>query len=64
MVTQIGDEVALERFCRTGSDTIELQLESHNPEHKAIRFTPDTADFEIVGTVVGAVVDTRHETEE
>ena len=64
MVTQIGDEVALERFCRTGPDTIELQPESHNPEHQAIRFTPDTADFEIVGRVVGAVVDTRHETEE
>ena len=64
MVAQIGDEVALKRFCRTGPDTIELQPESHNPEHKAIRFTPDTADFEIVYTVVGAVVGTRRESEE
>ena len=50
VVARIGDEVVVQRFCRTGPDGIELQSESHNREHDAIRITLYTIDFEIVGT--------------
>ncbi len=46
-------------FCRTEAGTIDLQPESHNPEHEAIRIDANTADFEVIATVVGAVVGTR-----
>lgn len=59
VVARIGEEVVVKRFCRKDEATIELQPESHNPEHKPIRVTPDTVGFEVVGTVVGAVVGTR-----
>lgn len=62
VIARIGGEVVVKRFRRTGPETIELQPESHNPEHKPIRITPDTVDFEIVGTVVGAIVGTKRET--
>ena len=62
VVARIGDEIVVKRFCRTGPETIELQPESHNPEHKPIRITAKTVGFEIVGTVVGAVVGTRRDT--
>ena len=61
VVARIGEEVVVKRFCRKSRDTIELQPESHNPEHKAIRITPHTVGFEVVGTVVGAIVGTRRE---
>ena len=59
VVARIGDEVVVKRFCRKDADTIELQSESHDPEHQPIRITPHTDGFEVVGTVVGAVVGTR-----
>jgi len=61
VIARIGGEVVVKRFRRTGPETIELQPESHDPEHKPIRVTPTTVDFEIVGTVVGAIVGTRRE---
>ena len=61
IVARIGGEVVVKRFCRTGPKSIELQPESHNPEHKAIRIDEHTIDFEVVGTVVGAVVGTKRE---
>ena len=64
VVARIGEEVVVKRFRRTGRKTIELQPESHNPEHKPIRVTPNTVDFEIVGTVVGVIVGTRRETDD
>lgn len=61
VVARLGGEVVVKRSCRTGPEAIELQPESDNPEHKLIRVTPDTVDFEVVGTVVGAVVGTRRD---
>ena len=61
VVARIGEEVVVKRYRRTGRKTIELQPDSHNPEHKAIRITPETIDFEIFGTVVGAIVGTKRE---
>ena len=59
VVARIGQEVTLKRYCRKGSELIELQPESTNPEHQAIRIDPQTEDFEIVGVVVGAIVGAR-----
>ena len=61
VVVRLGDEVVVKRFCRTGPDAIELQSESHNPEHQTIRITHETDGFEVVGTVVGAIVGSRPE---
>ena len=61
VVARIGEEVVVKRFCRKGPETIELQPESHNPAHKPLRITAQTVGFEIVGTVVGAVVGTRRQ---
>ena len=62
VVARIGDEVVVKRFVRPDEHTIELQSESHNPEHQTIRITKETDGFEVVGTVVGAIVGTRRET--
>ena len=64
VVARIGEEVVVKRFSRPDERTIELQPESHNPEHKPIRITPHTVGFEVVGTVVGAIVGTRRESAE
>ena len=61
VVARIGDEVVVKRFVRTDQHIIELQSESHNAEHKTIQITEDTVGFEVVGTVVGAIVGTRRE---
>ena len=59
IVARTGSEVVVKRFCRTESDTIELQPDSHNPEHEAIPIDANTVDFEVIGTVVGASVGMR-----
>ena len=63
MVVRIGDEVVVKRFSRKDEATIELQPESHNPEHKPIRITQETVGLEVVG-IVGAIVGARHESAE
>ena len=61
VVARLGEEVVVKRFVRTDEHTIELQPKSHNPEHKPIPITKDTIGFEVVGTVVGAIVGTRRD---
>ena len=61
LIARIGDEVVVKRFYRKDVGTIELQSESHDPQHKPIRIIGQTVDFGIVGTVVGAIVGTRRE---
>ena len=61
VVARIGDEVVVKRFYRKDLDVIELQPESHNPEHEVIRVDANTTGFAVVGTVVGAIVGTRRE---
>ena len=61
VVARIGVEVLVKLFRRTKTGTIELQPDSHNPEHEAIRIDATIVDFEVIGTVVGAIVGTRSE---
>ena len=58
-MARLGQEITLKRFKRTGKPLIELQPESTNPEHEAIRIDSETEDFQIVGVVVGAIVGPR-----
>ena len=56
---RIGSDVTLKRLQRIDAETVELQPVSTNPEHEPIEIGPTTADIEIVGVVVGAIVGTR-----
>ena len=59
VVARIADEITLKRYHRASEDLVELQPQSDNPEHETIRIGPDSADTEIVGVVVGAIIGTR-----
>ena len=48
VVARIGGEVVVKRFVRKDEHTIELQPESHNPEHQPIRVDEHTVSFEVV----------------
>ena len=63
VIARIGQEVTLKCFHRAGSDRIELQPRSSNPEHKPIVIDETTTDWEIVGVVVGAMIGARPTTE-
>ena len=49
----------VKRYDRADGGTIELTPVSSSDEHETIRIVPDTDDFEIIGTVVGAIIGTR-----
>ena len=59
VVARIGQEVALKRYQRVDAQRVELQPVSTNPEHRTLRIDAQTADAEIVGVVVGAIVGSR-----
>ena len=59
VIARIGQEVTLKCFHRADPDRIELQPRSSNPEHKPIVIDETTADWEIVGVVVGAMIGAR-----
>lgn len=59
VIARIGQEITLKCFHRAGRDRIELQPRSGNPEHKPIVIDVTTADWEIVGVVVGAMIGPR-----
>ena len=59
VIARIGQEVTLKCFHRAGRDRIELQPRSSNPEHQPIVIDGTTADWEIVGVVVGAMIGAR-----
>ena len=61
VVARIGNEITLKRFYQKDEDTVELQPDSSNPEHKPIRVNVQTGDFEIAGIIVGAIVATAGE---
>ena len=56
VVARIGGEITLKRFYRKDEDTVELQPDSSNPEHKPIRVNAQTDGFKIAGIIVGAIV--------
>ena len=59
VIARLGHEITLKCFHRAGRDRIELQPRSSNPEHKPIVIDGTTADWEIVGVVVGAMIGAR-----
>ena len=59
VIARIGQEITLKCFHRADPDRIELQPRSSNPEHKPIVIDGTTADWEIVGVVVGAMIGAR-----
>ena len=59
VIARIGREITLKCFHRPGPDRIELQPRSSNPEHETIVIDETTADWEIVGVVVGAMIGAR-----
>ena len=59
VIARIGQEITLKCFHRPGPDRIELQPRSSNPEHTPIVIDAQTADWEIAGVVVGAMIGAR-----
>ena len=59
VIARIGQDITLKCFHRADPDRIELQPRSSNPEHKPIVIDGTTADWEIVGVVVGAMIGAR-----
>ena len=59
VIARLGHEITLKCFHRAGRDRIELQPRSSNPEHRPIVIDGTTADWEIVGVVVGAMIGAR-----
>ena len=59
VIARLGHEITLKCFHRAGRDRIELQPRSSNPEHQPIVIDGTTADWEIVGVVVGAMIGAR-----
>ena len=59
VIARIGQDVTLKCFHRANPERIELQPRSSNPEHKPIVIDVTTADWEIVGVVVGAMIGAR-----
>ena len=59
VVARIENEITLKRFHRASENLVELQPQSNNPEHETIRIGPQSANTEIVGIVVGAIIGTR-----
>ena len=59
VIARIGTEITLKCFHRSSADRIELQPRSSNPEHRPIVIDGTTADWEIVGVVVGAMIGAR-----
>ena len=59
VIVRIGHEITLKCFHRATEDRFELQPRSSNPEHKPILIDETTADWEIIGIVVGAMIGAR-----
>ena len=59
VIARIGQEITLKCFHQADPDRIELQPRSSNPEHKPIVIDKTTADWEIIGVVVGAMLGAR-----
>ena len=59
VIARIGQEITLKCFHRADPDRIELQPRSSNSEHRPIVIDGTTADWEIVGVVVGAMIGAR-----
>ena len=59
VMARIGTDITLKCFHRPAENRIELQPRSCNPEHKPIVIDKATADWEIVGVVVGAMIGAR-----
>lgn len=58
VVARFGDEVTLKRFRRIDNRHVELQPESHNPEHQVMKLDLAKHILEIDGVAVGALIGT------
>lgn len=56
VIVRIDREITLKCFHRSSETKVELQPRSTNPEHRPIVIDEHTADWEIVGVVVGAMI--------
>ena len=57
VVARVSDEVTLKRYYRIGEGEVELRPDSTNPEHERIKVDLRADDFEVVGVVVGALIE-------